>query len=93
MMVAEARGLRAFLHFELLKLYSPAYTVDSGASNILWMESTQAKGVQMTTAQLTDKVISELSAAAAELAKYDPIVTGVGYDELSLLGTAPIDRV
>ena len=93
MMVAEARGLRAFLHFELLKLYSPAYTVDSGASNILWMESTQAKGVQMTSAQLTDKVISELSAAAAELAKYDPIVTGVGYDELSLLGTAPIDRV
>lgn len=93
MMVAEARGLRAFLHFELLRLYSPACTVDSGASNILWMEGTQPKGVQMTTAQLTDKIISELEAAAAELAKYDPIVTGVGYDDLSLLGTAPIDRV
>ena len=86
MMVAEARGLRAFLHFELLRLYSPACTV-------LWMEGTQPKGVQMTTAQLTDKIISELEAAAAELAKYDPIVTGVGYDDLSLLGTAPIDRV
>mgnify|MGYP000391652074 FL=1 len=93
MMVAEARGLRAFLHFELLRLYSPACTVDSGASNILWMEGTQPKGVQMTTAQLTDKIISELEAAAAELAKYDPIVTGVGYDDLSLLGTSPIDRV
>ncbi len=93
MMVAEARGLRAFLHFELLRLYSPACTVDSGASNILWIEGTQPKGVQMTTAQLTDKIISELEAAAAELAKYDPIVTGVGYDDLSLLGTTPIDRV
>ena len=40
MMVAEARGLRAFLHFELLRLYSPAYAADNAASNILWVEGT-----------------------------------------------------
>lgn len=93
MMVAEARGLRAFLHFELLRLYSPAYAADNAASNILWVEGTQPEGVRMTTAQLTDKIIAELEAAAAELAEYDPVVTGVSYDEMSLLGASPIDRV
>ena len=93
MMVAEARGLRAFLHFELLRLYSPAYAVDNTVSNILWVDGTQPKGERMTTAQLTDKIVSELDAAAAELAKYDPIVTGVSYDQMSLLGASPIDRV
>lgn len=93
MMAAEARGLRAFLHFELLRLYSPAYAADNAASNILWVEGTQPKGTQMTTAQLTDKIVTELEAAAAELAKYDPIVTGVSYDQMSLLGASPIDRV
>ena len=62
MMVAEARGLRAFLHFELLRLYSPAYAADNAASNILWVEGTQPEGVRMTTAQLTDKIIAELEA-------------------------------
>ncbi len=93
MMIAEARGLRAFLHLELLRLYSPAYTVDNAASNILWVEGTQPQGVRMTTAQLTDKIVAELDAAAAELAEYDPVVTGVGYDEMSLQGASPIDRV
>ena len=37
--------------------------------------------------------IAELEAAAAELAEYDPVVTGVSYDEMSLLGASPIDRV
>ena len=83
MMVAEARGLRAFLHFELLRLYSPAYAADNAASNILWVEGTQPEGVRMTTAQLTDKIIAELEAAAAELAEYDPVVTGVSYDAVS----------
>ena len=66
MMVAEARGLRAFLHFELLRLYSPAYAADNAASNILWVEGTQPEGVRMTTAQLTDKIIAELEAGELE---------------------------
>ena len=37
MMVAEARGCGHSLHFELLRLYSPAYAADNAASNILWV--------------------------------------------------------
>ena len=93
MMIAEARALRAFLHFELLKLYSPAYAVDNTASNLLWIDGTKSAGVPMTTAQLTDKVISELATAATELSTYDPIVTGVDYDDNTLIGTRPASRV
>ena len=93
MMAAEAKALRAFLHFELLRLYSPAYAVDNTVSNILWIDGTKSAGVQMTTAQLTDKVISELAAAATQLSRYDPIVTGVSYDDTTLIGTEPASRV
>ncbi len=93
MMIAEAKALRAFLHFELLKLYSPAYTVAPSESNIRWMDSTQTQGKAMTTVELTDKIIEELDAAQQELAQYDPIVTGQDYDDDTLLGTLPEDRV
>ena len=92
MMMAEARALRAFLHFELLRLYAPAYGVDSSAEVLKWVESTSKEGARMSTAQMTEKIISELTAAIGELGKYDPVVTGVGYDDNVLLGTSPIDR-
>ncbi len=93
MMIAETKALRAFLHFELLKLYSPAYMVAPSESNIRWMDSTHSQGETMSTADLTDKIIKELDAASQELAQYDPIVTGQDYDNDTLLGTLPEDRV
>lgn len=93
MMIAEAKALRAFLHFELVRLFSPSAVVDSSVSRILWVDNIHRRGTTMTTAELTQKVISELDASAQELEKYDPIVTGNGYDENSLLGTLPADRM
>lgn len=93
MMKAEARALRAFLHFELVRLFSPAQSVKADASLIRWVDGTHSAGTEMTTAQLTERIITELKAAADELVRYDPIVTGVGYDDNTLIGTAPVSRV
>ena len=92
MMVAEARALRAFLHFELLRLFSPAYGVDAAASRIPWVGGVDGPCETMTSAQLVDRILAELDFALTQLAQYDPVVTGVGYDEMSLLGTSPEDR-
>lgn len=92
MMMAETRALRAFLHFELLRLFSPAYAVDASASFVPWIGSVDGPAVTMTSAELLDRILSELDAALVQLEACDPVVTGVGYDDMSLLGTSPADR-
>ncbi len=93
MMIAETRALRAFLHFELWRLFSPAYAVDASAARIPWVGSIEGPDETMTSAQLLERILSELDSALEQLALYDPVVTGVGYDEMSLLGTSPADRL
>lgn len=91
MMNAEIRALRAMLHFELLRLFSPAYTTNAQASNIAWASSTTTSE-PMTTEQLTKKIISELDEATKQLEIYDPLVTGINYDTEALKGTSSVAR-
>lgn len=93
MMVAETRALRAFLHFELLRLFSPAYAVDPSAERIPWVGAVDGPCESMSSAQLVERILAELDSALTQLALYDPVVTGVGYDQMSLLGTSPADRL
>ena len=92
MMTGEAMALRAYLHFDLVRLFSPATTLDQSTEGIAWMESYDGEPVQMTTRQLVEKVISELNLAIPILKTSDPLVTGISLNTSSLFGTNYTDR-
>lgn len=93
MMIGEARALRAFLHFELLRLYHPAYVVNANYSDLMWADGTTATPQKLTTQEMTKRIVSELTTAIDILKVNDPISNGLNYDDNVLLGSSPIDRV
>lgn len=73
----EALGLRAFLHFDLLRLFAPAPIVDANAAAIPYVTTYSFKITpQSTVAETLDKVIADLQTAADLLKQSDPIATG-----------------
>jgi hypothetical protein len=75
--LGEALGLRAFLHFDLLRLFAPSYKV--GASEIASpYVTTYGKAItpQITVSAVIDSVLVDLTNAALALHETDPIVTG-----------------
>lgn len=69
----EALGLRAFLHFDLLRMFAPAYSVNPAAPAIPYVrEYTTEVTPQSTVAQVTDLVIRDLKDALA-LLEADPL--------------------
>lgn len=72
----EALGLRAFLHFDLLRLFGPAAVVDANAKCIPYVESlTSGIYPLLTVKEVADKALADLK-EARELLKGDPMVTG-----------------
>lgn len=73
----EALAMRAFLHFDLLRLYVP-YDADR-TSTLKVMpyveEFTKNTSVSLTFKEVADKIIGDLT-NAADLMRNDPIVTG-----------------
>ena len=92
MMLSEAKALRAFLHFELIKLFSPAYVVDNNSTKIAWVDNVKGQSKTLSTKELINLIISELEIAGEELEKFDPIITGMDYDTNALLGTSVENR-
>lgn len=90
----EALGMRAFLHFDALRLFAPSYVVGAAAPGIPYVTTVSNKVTEMSTVtQALDKIIADLL-AAKELLTDDPIrVTAyqVGYpdDELSTEQSSP----
>lgn len=75
--LGEALGLRASIHFDLLRLYAPSYLVGRDAKVIPYVtrytfETTPAYSV----AAVMDSIMVDLQAASAALKQSDPIVTG-----------------
>ncbi|MDQ0636726.1 hypothetical protein QF042_000291 [Pedobacter sp. W3I1] len=72
----EALAMRAFLHFDLLRLYGPKYnSVDSTKQSIPYYENSQSKINPLLPAnQVMQKVLSDLLSADA-LLKNDVIIT------------------
>lgn len=74
----EALALRAFLHFDLMRLYVP-YDAD-GTSDLKVMPYVEVfsknTSESLTQQEVTDKIIRDLKAAAG-LLKCDPILTGI----------------
>ncbi len=73
----EALGLRAFLHFDLLRLFAPSWKVDKAAKAIPYVtEYSYNVTPSSTVEEAIGKVLNDLTEAAALLKESDPIATG-----------------
>jgi hypothetical protein len=75
---AEAYGLRAFNHFDLLRLFAPSPAASGGTAAAIPYRDKFEKGnvQQLTVNEVIFKIISDLKTAAALLKPTDPIVAG-----------------
>jgi len=75
--LGEALGLRAFLHFDMLRLFAPSYKSNSGAAAIPYVTTYSHDLTPISTVSaIIDSVLSDLGKAAALLQQSDPIKTG-----------------
>lgn len=75
----EALGLRAFIHFDLLRLYAPAPTSVGGmtALAIPYVDKFDSQNIPRTSVRnILDKVLADLNTSALLLRTSDPIVPG-----------------
>lgn len=72
----EALGLRAFLHFDLLRLFAPSYADDPDAAAIPYVVSFDNHITETSTVSETvEFILRDLEAAATLLKEADPMVT------------------
>jgi hypothetical protein len=72
----EALALRAFIHFDLLRLFGASYAHNSNMPAIPYVDKYGTEqSPQLTVSQVVDRVLIDLNAAAEHL-KADPIYTG-----------------
>lgn len=70
----EALGLRAFLHFDLLRMYAPSYAAGKDAPAIPYVNKiTNVPFPQLTVSQAAQAAIKDLLAAEELLRETDPI--------------------
>lgn len=75
LLLGEAYGLRAFLHFDLLRLYGPRYAVDSTLTAIPYYNRATAQAAPILPAnQVMSMIIADLATAEQYLVN-DPIKT------------------
>lgn len=74
-LLGEAYGLRAFLHFDLLRLYGPIYKTDSLAKAIPYVSSTSVNEQPILPANQSMALILQDLAKATELLQVDPVRT------------------
>lgn len=89
----EALTLRAYLHFDLLRMFAPSYLSKPNASAIPYVTTVTIKSTPFSTVtEVLDKAIADLTAAKALLKVSDPILqTGyvVGYPDKTYPGDFP----
>lgn len=70
-------ALRAFLHFDLLRLFGPVYSRNPDQLCIVYNNSRTAQAYSQLSARsiIYDHLIPDLNAAEECLAEYDPVVT------------------
>ncbi len=74
-MLGEAYGLRAFLHFDILRLYGPIYNVDPTADSIPYYTVADAQATPLLAANtVVDSIIRDLNRAEMLLVN-DPVKT------------------
>lgn len=77
----ETLGLRAYMFFDLLRIYNEAYSVNPECKNVpLKKDFGFALGEQATTEQVLTSLVSDLKYAQELLKPNDPISSGKNYD-------------
>ena len=78
MMKGEALAVRAMLHFDLMRVFAPAYSLGANQSAIPYNTLADGKAQPiLTSAQVLEKVLEDLTAAESLLANDPVIKTGV----------------
>lgn len=76
----EALALRAYLHLDILRLYSPYTFGETGETGEKWLpyvdEFTRYTTISITNTEFAERIMDDID-AAIELLKDDPILTGV----------------
>lgn len=73
----EALALRAFMHFDLLRLFGASYEENPNKIAIPYLKNIGKEiAPQLTVAQVIDLAIADLNDAAALLKAHDPLSTG-----------------
>lgn len=86
-LIAELHGLRAMMHFDLLRLFHPSYSENANYSEIAYMESINQEPLSLTSEEIVLKVLNDLQIAQDLAQGVDPIQTGKDIDsESSLFG-------
>lgn len=76
-MKGEALGLRAYLHFEILRLFGPTYANEPNQKAIPYVDTANNKTtIPSTTSVVIDRVMQDLQAAETLLKDVDPVTTG-----------------
>ena len=81
----EAFALRAYLHFDLFRLFAPSYVTNPDAEAIPYVTSFSVKvTLQYTVTEVLEKIIADLNTAKLLLEDVDPILSDfykVGYED------------
>ena len=84
----EALALRAFLHFDMLRLYAPAFSVDPNAVAIPYVtEFGYDVTPSSTVKEVADLILGDLEDAAGMLKDWDPVLGNQVTDWMPSIGS------
>ncbi len=76
-MLGEMIALRAYMYFDLFRMFNEAYAVNPASNNVPWKTTWDATiGERLTSQRLLAQLMTELAEAKLLLKGYDPILTG-----------------
>ncbi len=79
-MLGEALGLRACMYFDLARMFNESPAADPASANVPYKTDFGLMiGARLTTGQLLEKVVADLTEAQTLLLQHDPVVTGRTY--------------
>lgn len=85
---AELYALRAYLHFEVLRLFAPSPAAEGGLDQLAipyYEEIAYVANEQLTIGETLDKILADLFAAKELLDVHDPLITGTSSSDAAWL--------
>lgn len=78
MILGEALAVRAFIHFDMLRLYAPAPIIDDGGTYLPYIKAfPEIQGQHVTVKAFIDNVIADLEEARKLVKAYDDTPLGI----------------
>nr|KHM44337.1 hypothetical protein PU94_14585 [Coprobacter secundus] len=81
-LLAEALGLRAYMYFDLIRMYNDSYKVNPNSANVPYKTDFGFSiGKKITTIELLQELMADLTKARKLLQDNDPIFTGKSFND------------